>query len=96
LRAENRRLYIVATIGDNMSSKIGVIYRNKHNHRQAVCVNVKISDYGISTYTLQDVDDNRKETWMSEFDMKSHWRQVSKPKVEYAWRTRVRKGDEEE
>jgi len=84
------------------------IYRNKHNHRVVQCVGIEMSDYGIATYQLQDIepDENghRRSVYMTDLDVE-HWTQIAgRTKIHkvparqegYAYRTRVRKGDEEE
>ena len=84
------------------------IYRNKHNHRVVQCVGIEMSDYGIATYQLQDIepDENgfRRSVHMTDMDVE-HWTQIAgRTKIHkvparqegYAYRTRVRKEDEEE
>ena len=88
--------------------KMNCIYKNKHNHRVVQCVGIEMSDYGIATYQLQDIepDENgfRKSVYMTDMDVE-HWRQIAgRTKIHkvparqegYAYRTRVRKEDEEE
>lgn len=87
--------------------KMNCIYRNKHNHRVVQCVAIEMSDYGIATYQLQDIepDENghRRSVYMTDMDVE-HWRQIAgKTKIHkvperqegYAYRTRVRKEEEE-
>ena len=88
--------------------KMDCIYKNKHNHRVVQCIGIEMSDYGIATYQLQDIepDENgfRRSVYMTDLDVE-HWRQIAgRTKIHkvperqegYAYRTRVRKGDEEE
>ena len=88
--------------------KMNCIYKNKHNHRVVQCVGIEMSDYGIATYQLQDIepDENghRRSVYMTDMDVE-HWRQIAgRTKIHkvpecqegYAYRTRVRKEDEEE
>ena len=87
------------------------IYKNKHNHRVVQCVEVRMSDYGIATYTLQDIAPNESgfgaQVQMTDLDA-HHWTQIAgRTKIHevprllarqegYAYRTRARKEDEEE
>ena len=88
--------------------KMNCIYKNKHNHRVVQCVGIEMSDYGIATYQLQviepDENGHRRSVYMTDMDVE-HWRQIAgRTKIHkvperqegYAYRTRVRKEDEEE
>ena len=83
--------------------KMNCIYKNKHNHRVVQCVGIEMSDYGIATYQLQDIepDENvhRRSVYMTDMDVE-HWRQIAgRTKIHkvpaperqegYAYRTRV-------
>ena len=87
--------------------KMNCIYKNKHNHRVVQCVGIEMSDYGIATYQLQDIepDENghRRSVYMTDMDVE-HWRQIAgRTKIHkvperqegYAYRIRARKEEEE-
>ncbi len=56
------------------ADRLNKIYRNRHNQREVVCVDVRISDYGIYTWKLRGEDTFDCE--VAEFDMQTHWQEI--------------------
>ena len=56
------------------ADRLNKIYRNRHNQREVVCVDVRISDYGIYTWTLRGED--AFDCSMAEYDMAQHWEEI--------------------
>tara|TARA_R100000781_G_C4029494_1_gene110088 strand:- start:296 stop:613 length:318 start_codon:yes stop_codon:yes gene_type:complete len=56
------------------TERLNKMYRNKHNGREVLCTNVRMSDYGIPTWTLTNAEGHEND--MTEYDMAQHWEEI--------------------